>query len=178
LTGVFQRHNILKIGVGAYPQGIVGHIFGGSTVTPSVLDCSLAQKVEWAKGKGIALYAVTQFCLDTTALLAWLNGLTKAGIDVPIQVGVAGRCATKTLSRFVTLCSVPAPQSVDVDEDGNYTPLVQLDSIICRPDISGVHIFPFGGVEPTSTWLGKTDISLSDCKQAEFQIINQQNSRL
>jgi methylenetetrahydrofolate reductase (NADPH) len=163
-TGLLQQHGIKRVGVGGYPQGIVGHVFGGASVSQERLLGHLRAKADWACETGTEMYVVSQFCLDTPALLAWVRELPRHGIDLPLRISVAGWCSVPQLQRFAQLCDVPMPapragaggstsQGLDLDGEGWHSPEAQLvrlaSSEVGLSRVQAVHVFPFGGLPAT-----------------------------
>jgi methylenetetrahydrofolate reductase (NADPH) len=157
-TGLLESHGIRSIGVAGYPEG---HPRLGA----DALDAALDRKIDEAGRRGIELYAVTQFCFDGDAVLAWLARLRARGVALPVRVGIAGPARIRTLLAYAARCGV-----------GNSIRAVRAHAISLphllaehRSDevlrriagggaglgVAGVHCFPFGGFAHAARWLGE-----------------------
>jgi methylenetetrahydrofolate reductase (NADPH) len=65
------------IGIGSYPEG-------HPSIPPDVLEAALQEKAK------VADYFATQLCFDTKALVTWLEGVRRSGIDLPVYLGAVG----------------------------------------------------------------------------------------
>jgi methylenetetrahydrofolate reductase (NADPH) len=72
-----HSHRPERIGIAAYPEG--HPLIDGRT-----LDEALSHKAR------LADYMVTQLCFDSEALLDWIERTRRAGIDLPLYVGLPG----------------------------------------------------------------------------------------
>jgi methylenetetrahydrofolate reductase (NADH) len=72
-----HRHRPPRIGIGVYPEG-------HPLIDAARLDDALRRKSAHAD------YMVTQLCFDVPALLAWLQEVRAAGVDLPVYVGIPG----------------------------------------------------------------------------------------
>ena len=152
-TGLFQRHGITHVGVAGYPEG-------HPRIAAAALDAALAAKKSLARGAGIDLQLVTQFCFESAPVLSWASKIK--GYGLPVRAGLSGPASLPRLLRFAMLCGIgnsvralkARPQAITrlLVEVGPEA--VMRD--IARPGgapIAGVHLFCFGGLVRTARWL-------------------------
>src|SRR5206468_2594376 len=96
-TGLFQRHGIAHVGVAGYPEG-------HPKIAETALEAALTAKKVLARGAGIDLQVVTQFCFESEPILAWA-AKTK-GHGLPVRVGLPGPASLPRLLRFAALCGI------------------------------------------------------------------------
>jgi methylenetetrahydrofolate reductase (NADPH) len=158
-TGLLQRFGIKDIAVAGHPEG------SPDFTEASALE-ALRHKKAFADQTGARLRIVTQFGFDLARVMAWADDLAKIGIDVPVHVGVAGPAKFATLIKYATLCGIGNSLSMLKRSAGDLLslatgyspesfvmPIEEHSSTLARPGISQMHVFPFGGLEKTSSWL-------------------------
>ena len=74
-TGLFQRHGIARIGVSGYPEG-------HPRISASALEAAMTAKKGFARGAGIELGVVSQFCFEAEAILSWAAKMKGHGLPV------------------------------------------------------------------------------------------------
>ena len=152
-TGLFQRHDIVHIGVAGYPEGHPG-------IAASALDAALAAKKSLALRAGLDLQVVTQFCFEPEPVLSWAARMKGHGL--PVRAGLSGPASLPRLLRFAALCGVgnsvralkARPQAitrllVEAGPEGVVRDIARRGG----PPIAGVHFFCFGGLVRTARWL-------------------------
>jgi methylenetetrahydrofolate reductase (NADPH) len=152
-SGLFQRHGVVRIGVAGYPEG-------HPKIAETALEAALTAKKVLARGAGLDLQVVTQFCFESEPILAWVAKMKRHGL--PVRVGLPGPASLPRLLRFAMLCGIgnsvralkAQPQAITrlLVEAGPEA--VVRD--IARPGdaaITGVHFFCFGGLLRTARWL-------------------------
>ncbi len=152
--GLLQRHGIEEIGLAGYPEG-------HPRVGDEELDRALRDKLQAARGAGLAAHIVTQFCFDPAIIAGWLTRLRQDGIMVPVRVGLIGPTNLPTLLRFAQRCGVRA-SARGLMRSGIAKALFGIarpDSILAAllqagPEIGDIapHFFSFGGVVRTATY--------------------------
>ena len=152
-TGLFQRHGIARVGVAGYPEG-------HPRISASALEAAMAAKKSFARGSGIELGVVSQFCFEAEAILSWAAKMKGHGL--PVRVGLAGPASLPRLLRFAALCGIgnsvralkARPRAITrlMVEAG---PEVALRELARRaePPVVGAHFFCFGGLIRTARWL-------------------------
>jgi len=152
-TGLFQRHGIMRVGVAGYPEG-------HPAIAPPALEAALASKSSYARGAGIELGVVTQFCFDAGSILSWADQAKRHAL--PVRVGLAGPASLPRLLRFAAMCGVGNSLRALQARPGAITrlmveagPEITLRELARRTGapITGAHFFCFGGLVRTARWL-------------------------
>lgn len=154
-SGLLARHGFRAAGFAGYPEG-------HPQIGQAALRAALAAKLARAAEQGIAPYIVTQFCFDPDAILAWLDGVRRDGIDTPVRIGLAGPANVATLVRFALRCGVTNSIRALAGRADKFLRLVSdnapdgllraLAEAPARAGIAGLHLFPFGGVAKSARW--------------------------
>lgn len=157
-TGLLEAHGIRSIGVAGYPEG-------HPRLDADALDAALDRKIEEASRRGIELYAVTQFCFDGDAVLAWLARLRARGVALPVRVGIAGPARIRTLLAYAARCgignSIRAVRAHAISlphllaEHRSDEVLRRIAGGGAGLGVAGVHCFPFGGFAHAARWLSE-----------------------
>lgn len=158
-TGLLEAHGIRSVGVAGYPEG---HPRLGA----DALDAALDRKIGEASRRGIELHAVTQFCFDGDAVLAWLARLRARGVALPVRVGIAGPARIRTLLAYAARCgignSIRAVRAHAISlphllaEHRSDEVLRRIAGGGAGLGVAGVHCFPFGGFAHAARWLSET----------------------
>ena len=98
-----------------------------------------------------------------------VNQLEAHGLDLPVNIGLAGPASPATLAKFALRCGVGASLRSLRDHIGRFGRLLMDDGpdevlrglwtspSIAKAPIAGLHFFPFGGLSKTSRWLHDFD---------------------
>ena len=147
---------IRRLGLAAYPEG-------HPRIPAAVLDQALDAKLERARALGIRPYVVTQFCFEARPIIAWLARFRARWSDVPVHIGLAGPAKLSTLLTFAATCGIgaslralkrPAGMTRLLAQSGPEPILHELALDPGCTDVAPLHIFTFGGIARTATWLG------------------------
>lgn len=162
-TGAFDQAGFTRLHVAGHPEGNRDIDPDGSD--RSVMD-ALRWKQQFSERTDAEMAIATQFCFEAEPVIAWANGITEAGIDLPVHIGVAGPARLQTLIKFAIACGVGPSLRVLQRRARDVTKLVmpfeptEFVSDLARhkaanPDfaIKTVHLFPLGGIKTTATWL-------------------------
>lgn len=157
-TGVLDRHGIRRIGVAGHPEG-----------SPDIRDEDIAAALAWknafAERSDAELYIVTQFCFEAAPLIAWDRRIQAEGNRLPIRIGLPGLATLKTLLAHARNCGIGPSMTFLVKQARNVARLMQVNA----PDrltlelaryqatdpncgITGVHMYPLGGLKKTAAW--------------------------
>jgi methylenetetrahydrofolate reductase (NADPH) len=162
-AGAFQGQGITTIGIAGHPEGNpdITKIHG-----EAMLLRTLKEKHDWIKNAGVNGFIATQFLFDAMPVAHWADDLRKAGIDLPIHVGVPGPASIKTLIRYAAMCGVGNSARFIRKQALNITKLLtvseptefveQLAVLHAeRPElnIAGAHLYPFGGFDKLFDWM-------------------------
>jgi methylenetetrahydrofolate reductase (NADPH) len=146
-------HGMATIGVAGYPEG-------HPQIAEEVLRDALMRKQRHAD------YMVSQLCFHPEALLAWLREMRAIGIDLPLQVGIAGPVEVRRLARLSLKIGVGKSLRYlskqhgligNLVRGGSYTPDDLLGEVAGAADfaglgVQGVHIFSFDQLDRTVAW--------------------------
>jgi methylenetetrahydrofolate reductase (NADPH) len=126
-------------------------------------EAALLKKVAWANLRGYETGVVTQFCFNVQAIRQWIQKVRDANIDAPIYIGLAGSASFKTLLHYASICGVSVSinqfikqpiQMCNLFLHGD--PKHLINALMKQPEIraqiTGFHLFPFGGINKTIQW--------------------------
>jgi methylenetetrahydrofolate reductase (NADPH) len=157
-TGLLDKYGIKKIGVAGHPEG-----------SPDITDEGIREALSWknafAERSGAELYVVTQFCFEAEPIIAWDKMIQAEGNRLPIRIGIPGLATIKTLLNYAKACGVGQSMNFLKRQARNITKLVTVSA----PDkqiidlaryraqdpncgITGVHMYPLGGIKKTAKW--------------------------
>ncbi|MGH3756214.1 methylenetetrahydrofolate reductase [Actinophytocola sp.] len=139
------------VGITGYPQ------------SHPAIDDDIAVQAMWDK-RAFATYIVSNLCFDAKALASWVRRVRRRGVDLPIQLGLAGpvertkllamagkvgvaesaRFLGKHLIWFARLATAYSPERL----------LDRVGDELSTPDagIAGLHLFTFNQVAETQMW--------------------------
>jgi methylenetetrahydrofolate reductase (NADPH) len=146
-------HGFAEIGIAGYPEG-----------HPSIREPELLAAMQ-TKARS-ATYVVSQVCFEPHAVAAWVERLRRAGIALPVYVGVPGAVSTARLLRLSLRIGVG--ESVRflrrgggwlgrILLGGTFDPGRLLDGLaplFADPAAGarGLHLYTFNEVARTETW--------------------------
>ena len=145
------------VGVTAYPDG--HPLIGGHA-----LDEALAVKQALLAEAGVSGYASTQMCFDPRRIDQWLQAHRRAGMVLPVHLGLAGVVdRAKLMSMGVRLGVGTSLKYLRKNRSAltklmaspTYDPnklLEPLSPILEAAGIDGIHCFTFNQVEATAAW--------------------------
>jgi methylenetetrahydrofolate reductase (NADPH) len=159
-TGAIEAAGIRYAGVAGHPEG---HRHAG----PTVLLAALRHKQAWAERTGVKVHIATQFGFDPVGVCKWATHLSEQGIALPIHAGIAGPTPLQKLIKFSMACGVGASLGslmknmsamtnlarMKVGPDEMLTGYVRGCAAYPRARIVRPHIYSFGGVMATVTWM-------------------------
>lgn len=157
-SGLLLEHGFRRIGVAGHPEG-------HPSVADAELDWALAFKRDYATATGSDVWIVTQFVFSSARTIAWLRRVRETASPLPIWIGLPGPAKLRTLLAYAAQCGVSASARVLRNRPdaarllGRWTPdglardFAQLSSGSSQPLYSGFHVFPFGGVTASASWL-------------------------
>ncbi|WP_374291311.1 methylenetetrahydrofolate reductase [Paenirhodobacter enshiensis] len=161
-TGLFDAAGFREIAFAGHPEGNRDIDPDGGTAH---LDAALAWKQAFVARSDLKAALVTQFAFDPAPVLAWAGRIAAAGIDLPVRVGLAGPAKPATLLRYGLNCGVGASLRVLSRRAGDLGHMLRpfapddmlsalADHLAAHPEsrISGIHLFPLGGLRACSDW--------------------------
>ena len=161
-SGLLEAHGIASVSVAGHPEG---HPY---IELPEALDGLKAWR-DWGRQTGIRVDIVTQFCFESAPILQWIAGLDRAGIDLPVIVGLAGPATPATLTKFALRCGIGNSMRALRAQIGRFGRLLTdtgPDDVVgglrgapaaATAAIAGFHLFPFGGLRKAGRWLHDYD---------------------
>ncbi len=157
-TGLFDRHGIRKIALAGHPEG-------SPDMSDEAIRSALKWKNEFSNKTDAEMYLVTQFAFESEPVIAWDQMLQKEGNRLPIHIGIPGLATLKTLLMHAKACGIGASMKFLTRQARNVTRLMVVntpDKLVTDladyyandPDsgISGVHMYPLGGLRRSALW--------------------------
>jgi methylenetetrahydrofolate reductase (NADPH) len=161
-SGLLEAHGIASVSVAGHPEG---HPY---LELPDALDGLKAWR-DWGRRTNTRVDVVTQFCFESGPILQWIGALDKAGIDLPVIIGLAGPATPATLTKFALRCGIGNSMRALRAQIGRFGRLLTdtgPDEVVrglrSAPEtaiaaIRGFHLFPFGGLRKAANWLRDHD---------------------
>ena len=157
-SGALVRHGIRRLAVAGHPEG-------HPVASGEDLRRALRGKVLYGAATGTEMWLVTQFAFAAPPLVQWMENLNTDGIVLPVRIGLPGPTTPRRLMSYALRCGVGASLRTLRARPGTaravarrWTPDgVVVDLAAARncptPSITGVHLYPFGGLNATLDWL-------------------------
>ena len=157
-SGLLEAHGMTSVIVAGHPEG---HPY---LELPDALD-GLKSWRDWGRRTGTRVDVVTQFCFESTPILQWIGELDRAGVGLPVVVGLAGPATPATLTKFALRCGIGNSMRALRAQIGRFGRLLTdtgpddvVKGLRCAPaaataSIAGFHLFPFGGLRKAGDWL-------------------------
>jgi methylenetetrahydrofolate reductase (NADPH) len=156
-SGVVERCGIRRVAFAGYPDG-------HPQISNQALGSALQAKLALARQVGLEAEILTQFGFDAGSIHRWIDAQRARGVNCPIRIGLAGPANVATLAQFAVRCGVGSslralarghtafarilaevgPESLVRSLVATETPASPIDAL---------HIFAFGGIRRTATWL-------------------------
>ena len=150
-------HGLRRVGVTAYPDG-------HPLIDAAALQAALHGKQQLLGEAGLSGYCSTQMCFDAPRIAGWLSAERRAGMTLPVHLGIAGVVdRAKLLSIGVRLGIGQSLRYVRKNRRAatrlltaaHYDPndlLVPLSARFTELDVVGLHVFTFNQVAATVAW--------------------------
>lgn len=157
-SGLIEPHGFARVSVAGHPEG---HPW----LDPPQMVKALAAWRDWGSERQIGIEIVTQFCFETAPILDWLGELKIAAVDLPVVIGLAGPASPATLMKFALRCGIGNSIRAVRNQIGRYGRLLtetgpdevvrglEAAPKVTTSQISGFHLFPFGGLRKAAHWL-------------------------
>ncbi len=159
-SGLFDAHGFKRLHVAGHPEGNRDIDKDGGE---AVVMEALRWKQEFKNRTDAEMAIATQFCFEAAPVIAWVDRLAEAGIDIPVHIGVAGPAKLQTLIKFAMACGVGPSLRVLQRRAADLTKLMlpftpyellaELSAYkAANPgfNIESVHFFPLGGITKTA----------------------------
>lgn len=159
-SGLFEPAGITHVSIAGHPEG------HPHCEPPQALR-ALAQKQAWGLRARVTVDIVTQFCFEAQPILDWLAALQRHGVTLPARIGLAGPASPATLLKFALRCGVGNSMRALRSQIGRFGRLLAdagpddvARGLASAPQaataqISGFHIFPFGGLRKAGVWVAQ-----------------------
>ncbi|MFQ3184496.1 MAG: methylenetetrahydrofolate reductase (NADPH) [Alteromonas macleodii] len=148
---------------------IAGHPEGNKDIDPKggmdKVNDALRWKQKFNETTDAKMALTTQFAFEAIPIIAWVDSLKEAGIDIPVHIGIAGPAKLQTMIKFAIACGVGPSLRVLQKRAKDITKLLlpfNPTSVLTElaahkaknPDfnIEKVHFFPLGGIKTNATW--------------------------
>ena len=161
-TGLFDSAGFTNLHFAGHPEGNRDIDPDGSD--KNVMD-ALRWKQDFSNRTDAKTALATQFVFEAKPVIEWADALKKAGIDMPIHLGIAGPAKLQTLVKFAIACGVGPSLKVLQKRAKDMTKLLLLfepTELLTElaaykaqnPDsnIAQVHFFPLGGIKTNANW--------------------------
>ena len=161
-SGLIEAHGIACVSVAGHPEG---HPF---LELRDALN-GLKSWHDWGARTGTRVDVVTQFCFESAPILQWIAELDRAGIDLPVIIGLAGPATPATLTKFALRCGIGNSMRALRSQIGRFGRLLtdngpddvvtglRYAPAVATAAIAGFHLFPFGGLRKAGDWLRNYD---------------------
>lgn len=157
-TGLFDKHGITRIGVAGHPEG-------SPDIPGDAVKRALRWKNDFASRTDADIYVLTQFCFEAKPVIEWDQSLQAEGNILPVVLGIPGLATIKTLLAHAKACGVGpsmrflSRQARNVAKlmsvsapDKLLTDLAHYQATDPKCGISGVHMYPLGGLARSAVW--------------------------
>ena len=161
-TGLFDKASFTNLHVAGHPEG-------NSDIDPDGTNKNVHQAMLWKQAfnerSNAKVALTTQFSFNAETIITWANTIKDAGIDLPINIGIAGPTKLQTLIKFAITCGVGPSLKILQKRAMDLTKLLlpyepnEIISLLAEhkkvnPDINitNVHFFPLGGIKSNANW--------------------------
>ncbi len=164
-SGLFDRHGFKRLHVAGHPEGSRDIDKDGTTTE---VDAALAWKNAFSERTDAKMAIVTQFGFDAKIVTDWAERIQRAGITLPIHVGIAGPAKLQTLIKFAISCgvgpSLKVLQKRAMDISRLLTPYEPTEFVSALSHykmqnpgtlIEQLHLFPLGGIATGADWMNR-----------------------
>ena len=132
------------------------------------IERAFAEKLMLAAKHGLGSYVVTQFSFAPGRIIEYCASLARSAPGVSVYVGLAGPTNPVALLRFAQRCGVSASlralrsQGMDAvrlvthtDPEKQLSALARYCAAHAECNVVGVHLFTFGGVTASASWMNR-----------------------
>jgi methylenetetrahydrofolate reductase (NADPH) len=164
-SGILEAHGVKHI-------SIAGHPSGDPNIPAGLLLPALRRKSDALAKLRIPGTIITQVDFDADRVLAWIAEVRKAGVDLPVRVGVPGPASVKLLLGFASRLGLSTSTTIAKKYGLSVTNLLGRagpENFIrdlaagLDPGKHGMvklHFYTFGGFKTTAEWIAD---HASDC---------------
>ncbi|MCW8871818.1 MAG: methylenetetrahydrofolate reductase [Xanthomonadales bacterium] len=168
-SGLLQEAGITHVDVAGYPDG-------HPEIPQETLQADLELKLRLADEQNLRLGIVTQFSFAPAGIADYCSAIAQRAPNVPVYAGIPGPTNPKQLLRYARICGVSTSiKAVNLlglnavklalhsSPDRQLGTLADCKSRSTAGQLSGVHLFSFGGFVESAEWLARS------LRQAESQ---------
>lgn len=158
-TGILPEFGVREVSIAGYPDG-------HPDIGDELLWHHLEQKSAALQQQELGATIITQFGFDADAVLSWIRDVRDRGIDTEIRVGAPGPAGIKRILGFARRVGVGVNAMVVRKYGFSLTNLLgtagpdrfvsDLSNLVAedpRTGRVGLHLYTFGGLVATSTWM-------------------------
>jgi len=158
-TDLLSKYQFIEV-------GLAGHPDGNPDISEEELDKAIVEKNEFVKNADFTAYLITQFFFEASSLEKWERRLIELGNEMDIHAGIPGPATLKTLVGYATSCGIGNSLRFLSKQALNITKLAATrtpDKLISdlayykqenpNSKLAKLHIYAFGGIKKTSSWL-------------------------
>jgi methylenetetrahydrofolate reductase (NADPH) len=158
-SGVLTEAGIREVILPVYPEG-------HPSIASDRLTDALRSKIAIARRQGLGVSLLSQFSFAPHRIVEHCATLARQYSDIPVVVGIAGPTSPVRLIEYARRCGVSASlralQAQGLKAVGQLLhtdpreQLLLLAQHVVRgglDNVLGVHVFSFGGVRATATWM-------------------------
>src|SRR4029079_906327 len=150
-SGLIEAHGIASVSLAGHPEG---HPF---LELPDAMKLLCGWR-DWGRQTKTPVNVVTQFCFESAPILQWIAELDRAGVDLPVVVGLASPATPATLTKFALPFGIRNSMRALRAQIGRFGRLLTdtgPDDVVrglrsapaaATAPIAGFHLFPFGGL--------------------------------
>ena len=173
-SGVFDQVGYTHLHVAGHPEGNRDIDPDGSTRNS---DMALWQKQVFANRTDASMAITTQFAFESAPVISWVERLKAEGLTLPVHVGVAGPARLQTLIKFALACGVGPSLRVlqrrakdvrkllhPIEPTSLVQDFAEYKSANPNSPVSGLHIFPLGGIKNSAEWAKKNCQNISKAR--------------
>jgi methylenetetrahydrofolate reductase (NADPH) len=159
--GVLSANGIREVALAGYPEG-------HAAISPQDLRASLRERLDLLTEQGLGAQVVTQFSFVSSRIVDYCAQLASFAPEVPVLVGLAGPANLRQLVHYARYCGVSASLSAlgqvgvklaQLAGQGRADEQLAQVAAFCSAhdgaNVTGVHLFSFGGFLPTAGWMNE-----------------------
>jgi methylenetetrahydrofolate reductase (NADPH) len=157
-------HGLTTIGSTAYPDG-------HALIDPGRIHAALHDKQNLILSAGLQSFVSTQMCFDPQKTVTWLEGERRAGLTVPVHLGLPGAVdrtklitlgARLGIGASVRFLTKNRKSIAKLMSSSTYDPAELINPLAPhfeRLNINALHLFTFNEVGATVAWLNATGVA-------------------
>ena len=134
-------------------------------MSDQAIQSALAWKNDFNQRSDAELYVVTQFVFESAPIIEWDRKMREQGVSLPVNIGIPGLATLKTLLMHAKACGIGPSMKFLTKQARNVAKLMNVNApdklvrelaehVASTPEslISGVHVYPLGGLRRSAAW--------------------------